>query len=202
MKNYRIIGVMSLFVLGIIACTSEVETERGTSLRKPQTGTTEKTADQQAEETADTCDNPQLYGPDCTGDHPDEGDEVLPPVKQQPAPVENEPEEKPADPAPTTPPADPNIVTFAIPAGTGTKSYNDQATMVKTKVGQTLKVTNNDSVVHQIHTGGKPFGHGSPIQPGQTVEYKIQSAVDPGTNPPTYDHIAGSSAKFWLKADP
>ncbi|MGE0172907.1 MAG: hypothetical protein AB7T49_08985 [Oligoflexales bacterium] len=102
------------------------------------------------------------------------------------------------------PPADPNIVAFSIVAGTGTNAYNQKATPVTVKVGMTLRVTNNDTVAHRIHTGGAPFPHGEMIAPGATVDYPIAAAVDI-TNlnqPPTYDHISGQAAMFWIQANP
>jgi hypothetical protein len=115
--------------------------------------------------------------------------------------------EEPADDVadvPPPPPVDPNLVTFAIVAGTGTNAYNQKATPVVVKVGQTLRITNNDTVVHQIHSGGAPFPHGDPIAPGATVNYTIVAASNIAnlTQAPNYDHVAGQAAMFWIQANP
>jgi hypothetical protein len=55
---------------------------------------------------------------------------------------------------------DPNVVIFRIKAGTGKASWNTEATEVDVKVGQVLRIVNDDSVPHRLHTNGKPCPHG------------------------------------------
>jgi outer membrane biosynthesis protein TonB len=106
-------------------------------------------------------------------------------------------------PAPQTPPKDPNIVEFRIKAGTGTQPWNTAETMVTVKVGQTLRLINDDTVNHRLHTGGAPCPHGTNFAPGQSFDCAVTRAIDPAATPGrTYDHIAGEDALFFLKAVP
>ena len=98
------------------------------------------------------------------------------------------------------PPAeDPKIVMFNIAPGTGNNSWNTKETMLTVKIGQTLKIVNNDSVPHRLHTNGAPCAHGPEFLPGQTFNCVISKVFDPGNNP-LYDHSAGTTAQFWVKA--
>ncbi len=94
-----------------------------------------------------------------------------------------------------------STVEFHIAAGTGENSWNTKETIVKVSVGDTLVIINDDSMVHRLHTNGKPFAHGASIEPGQSAQYAILKAYDPAKDGPLYDHNVGSIAKFWLKAD-
>lgn len=91
-------------------------------------------------------------------------------------------------------------VNFVIPDGTGSKPWNTESTMVETFVGQTLKITNNDSVTHQLHTNGKPCAHGAQIATGASVNCTIGSAYDYKTNGIIYDHNLGTKSTFYLIA--
>lgn len=91
-------------------------------------------------------------------------------------------------------------VAFNIPAGTGVMPWNSAETVVETFVGQTLKITNLDSVNHQLHTNGKPCGHGSAIAPGATGTCVIQNAYDYKTDGLIYDHNLGTKSSFHLIA--
>jgi len=128
-------------------------------------------------------------------------------AKKDPAPVTpQEPNTNPA-PAPSASPApaaNPNIVTFGIAPGTGANPWNTAGTMITGKVGQQLVITNNDTVAHRLHTGGKPCPHQQGnIAPGGSFTCDLAAAIDPGAaNPTTYDHIAGNSAFFFLKVTP
>ena len=173
-----------------------------------ESGTTQKKRSFTAKDAAaaEECDNPELYGEDCSGEHAEDH------VTKSDAPVvaEKKPAEKVEEPkeeevkAPPPPPQDPNLVVFKIAAGTGTGPWNQKAATVITKVGQTLRIINEDTVRHRLHTGGSPFAHGANIEPGAMIEYKIESEIDPtaATQAPTYDHGAGRAANFWLKANP
>ncbi|WP_413288406.1 c-type cytochrome [Bdellovibrio sp. HCB337] len=92
-------------------------------------------------------------------------------------------------------------VKFAIPAGTGSNPWNTTATVVETFVGQTLVITNNDTEVHQYHTGGKPCGHGSAIKAaGGTTNCVIARAYNYVTDGALYDHNLGTKAAFYMVA--
>jgi hypothetical protein len=104
-----------------------------------------------------------------------------------------------ASPSTNPTPSNPGdgVVQFFIPPGTQAQDWNTQETMVVVRVGQTLRVTNNDSVVHAIHTNGRPFPHGADIQPGGTGTYVIRQTFEPGQSPLYCHHFNG---KFWLRA--
>jgi hypothetical protein len=75
--------------------------------------------------------------------------------------------------------------------------------MVTVKVGQTLKIINEDSTVHRLHTGGAPCAHqpGPGIQKGEEFLCKVGRMLNVGNGAPaTYDHNVGPSASFFLKA--
>src|SRR6185295_125924 len=53
------------------------------------------------------------------------------------------------------------VVEFHIPAGTIDKPWNTLENPIKVKVGQTLRLINDDSIDHFLHTNGSPCTHGS-----------------------------------------
>lgn len=90
-------------------------------------------------------------------------------------------------------------VDFHIRAGTGGKSWNTKADPVRVSVGQTLRIINDDSVTHQLHTSGEPCEHGDAFSPGETSYCEITSEADPETTE-LYDHRYGPTARFYVKA--
>lgn len=94
----------------------------------------------------------------------------------------------------TTPPN--GIVELRIANGTGTGAWNTEATPVVAKVGQTIRIFNDDSRVHQMHTNGAPCPHGSPIQPGKSGDCVVTKAF---AGPSLYDHI--TEGKFFLRTE-
>ncbi|CAN5575891.1 hypothetical protein BH10BDE1_BH10BDE1_32970 [soil metagenome] len=102
-------------------------------------------------------------------------------------------------PAPTP---DPNAatVTFRIPAGTNKSAWNTAATTVTVYVGQTLKIVNDDSIVHRLHTGNAPCNHQpSDSAPGATFDCVVQRPIV-AANGGTYDHNIGTGARFYVTA--
>jgi negative regulator of replication initiation len=96
-----------------------------------------------------------------------------------------------------------HTIVFHIPAGTGTQAWNTRDHAIVANVGDTLQIVNDDSAPHRLHTSGDPFPHQSAdIAPGQTADFVLQTAFDPGTNHPLYDHNAGPSAQFWIYVRP
>jgi hypothetical protein len=94
--------------------------------------------------------------------------------------------------------AQPGIVTFHIPAGTGSGSWNTAATTVVAAVGDTLRVVNDDTVAHRPHTMGSPFPHPTlDIAPGQSADYLLQTTYDTSSGPLSdHDH---AGAQFWIR---
>lgn len=118
-------------------------------------------------------------------------------------------------PSAGTPPAQPvGMITFNIPAGTGNGAWNTAASpLVVSMAGQTsrtVRITNLDSVPKVLHSS---IGNGfcphqniaAPLQTGQSYDCVIQAtAVNRETcanaaNPVTYDHNAGTGARFCIR---
>lgn len=97
------------------------------------------------------------------------------------------------------------IVEFHIKAGTGSQPWNTAATMLTAKVGQTIRLVNDDTIAHYLHTGGAPCPHGTAaFKPGATYDCVAAKAIDPAATktPATYDHTAGPTSSFFLKVVP
>lgn len=97
-------------------------------------------------------------------------------------------------------PGSPGAVSFTIPAGTGAGAWNTRETMLVAKRGDTLRLTNADSVPHRLHTSGRPFPHPSAdLQPGGSIDLLLQTTFDPDADGVLYDHLHGQTAQFWLR---
>lgn len=87
------------------------------------------------------------------------------------------------------------LVVFHIPANTGAGSWNAQDTEVVAKVGDTLRIVNDDSEAHRPHTGGAPFPHPAlDIPPGASTDYQLTGAFTGSL----HCHIHGLDSKFWI----
>jgi len=94
-----------------------------------------------------------------------------------------------------------DVVEFHIPAGTGSKPWNTPDKPVEVKVGQTLRIFNDDSVVHFLHTDGKPCPHGTnPFGPGDHYDCVISLPYDE-SDQSVYDHNYGPDAQFYIQAN-
>lgn len=98
-----------------------------------------------------------------------------------------------------------NVVEFHIKSGTGSQPWNSIETIVTAKVGNVLRIVNEDSVAHRPHTeGGIPFPHpAGDIPPGGQAEFTLQApfGVVPGQPLAIYDHAFGQVARFWIKVE-
>lgn len=93
-----------------------------------------------------------------------------------------------------------DIVEFHIPAGTGNGPWNSLRTAVHVVVGQTLRIINDDSVPHRLHTSGAPCPHQpNTSAPGEYFDCVVTRPVEAARGS-TYDHIAGTNAKFYVEA--
>lgn len=94
-----------------------------------------------------------------------------------------------------------DIVEFHIADGTGAAPWNTRATIVKVKVGQTLRIVNDDSVKHRLHTfNNRPCAHQGPdSDPGQFYDCVVATPADPDVDL-MYDHNAGAKSRFYLRA--
>lgn len=98
-----------------------------------------------------------------------------------------EDDEEELDPAAN---GDPNVVVFRIQEGTGAGPWNSEDNPIQVEMGNVLRIVNEDTVTHRLHTNGAPCPHGDPIPPGEMEDCEIERAVDVsdgGTN--LYDHI-------------
>lgn len=147
----------------------------------------------------ETCDADDVAAADASPLPPRDGDaNTDETAAEKPLPSASKPQ---ATPPPS--PGSPNVVTFRIKAGTGTGPWNTEAQIVQVKVGQTLRIVNDDSTPHRLHTNGAPCAHGQNFGPGASFDCKITRAFDSGTSPGgLYDHVAGPTARFYVKAVP
>jgi hypothetical protein len=72
--------------------------------------------------------------------------------------------------------------------------------MVEARVGDTLRIVNDDSVPHRLHTTGRPFPHpANDIFPGQSVDLLLTGTYDLDTDGPLVDHAQSPlSSLFWI----
>ena len=95
------------------------------------------------------------------------------------------------------------IIEFHIPVGTSSGPWNTQASPVRAHVGDVLRVINQDTDPHQLHSSGPPMPHWpTPLLPGQAVDHVLSAPYDDVKDPPLYDHLYGMQARFWLVVDP
>jgi predicted CopG family antitoxin len=94
---------------------------------------------------------------------------------------------------------DGTVVSFHIAAGTDAHAWNSPDDPVTASVGDTLRIFNDDSVPHRLHTDGVPFTHpASDIQPGTSVDYVLTAPFSSAAGHTLYDHDHGVEAAFWL----
>ncbi len=92
-----------------------------------------------------------------------------------------------------------DMVEFHIKPATGKNAWNTPAEMLSIKVGDTLRIFNDDSIVHQLHTNGSPCDHGDPIAPGKSWDCDATESYKASINGKIYDHLVGPSAPFYLE---
>ncbi len=93
------------------------------------------------------------------------------------------------------------IVELHIAPGTGAGLWNTQETMVELSIGDTLRIVNDDTEVHAVHTNdGIPCEHGEDMAPlGGTWDCVIGAAYDATAEGPLYDHYHQLPA-LWIRA--
>jgi len=109
----------------------------------------------------------------------------------------------PPGPPPTPPTTSPTTVVFHIPSGAGSGPWNVGSDRVIAKVGDTLRIINDDSIPHRLHTPGRPFPHpATDILPGGTADFVLQTTFQPGVDGLLFDHAFGQQATFFLEVSP
>ena len=92
-----------------------------------------------------------------------------------------------------------SLVEFHIRKGTGEGAWNTPQTLLDLKVGQTLRIINDDTVPHRLHTFGRPCPHQpEDSQPGEFYDCGLADSVDPRVEV-LYDHNFGERARFYLR---
>ena len=75
--------------------------------------------------------------------------------------------------------------------------------MIEAVVSNTLRIFNDDSVPHRLHTAGIPFPHpNADIAPGQSAAFVLQAPFDATVSEPLHDHAGGPTAQFWILVRP
>jgi hypothetical protein len=93
------------------------------------------------------------------------------------------------------------VTEFHIPAGTGHGAWNTEETMVIVKLGDTVRIINDDHIVHALHTSGAPCPHSPPIAPAGSYDCIATKLYDSQASGPLYDHYSGpENSAFWIKA--
>ncbi|MDX9731316.1 MAG: hypothetical protein RBT63_06045 [Bdellovibrionales bacterium] len=98
-------------------------------------------------------------------------------------------------------------VVFRIPRGTGNGPWNSSTSPVEVYVGQTLRICNDDTVTHQLHTNGTPCAH-QPRAMAQGEFYDCRIANLNGRNANTgiynntYDHNLGTNSAVYIRGMP
>lgn len=108
-------------------------------------------------------------------------------------------------PNPTAPPEvrEPQVVEFIIQPGTGSGPWNSSNNYLEVKVGDTIRIRNMDSTIHQLHMPGNstcPHGSGA-IPTGGFYDCKTTKPFETNrNNPQSYDHVVNSSvAPFFFR---
>ncbi len=92
------------------------------------------------------------------------------------------------------------LIDFHIPLGTGSGPWNTPQTAVEARIGDTVRIINDDTVEHLMHTFGRPCPHQpNPSKTGDAYECEITTAADPRIDT-LYDHNFGIKARFYLRA--
>lgn len=95
------------------------------------------------------------------------------------------------------------VVTFTIKAGTHGQPWTPKEQPIRAKVGDTLKIVNDDDVTHRMHTNDDaPCEHSPEIKAGTSWECKLINPYDSfaENEGPLWDHEFGfsSEAKVWI----
>jgi hypothetical protein len=97
----------------------------------------------------------------------------------------------------------PAVVDFHIGPGTAGGEWNSRESAVAARVGDTLRIVNDDSVAHRPNTNGAPFAHPSvDIAPLQTAEFLLENPYASAATGPLSDHLFGPAAQFFINVQP
>lgn len=163
----------------------EAGNQSGDATRGPKNVKVNQTNNDDNDDEADLGDDDD-DGSDVVGGDDDDDDDDTTPIEE---PVV-------LDPAAN---GDPNVVVFRIRPGTGSNSWNTQGTGIKAKIGQVIRIVNEDTVAHRLHTFGDPCNHGTNILPGATFDCGVERVYSSAELDPLYDHNFGMAAEVWLE---
>ncbi|HEX7071378.1 MAG TPA: hypothetical protein VF190_11255 [Rhodothermales bacterium] len=107
------------------------------------------------------------------------------------------------EPQPEPEPGQPRVLEFRIRSGIGAQPWNEESSPVIGRVGDTLRLINDDFLPHKLHTRGTPFPHASiDILPQHSFDHLLLAPHDPVIDGPLFDHNSGQSAQFWISVSP
>ncbi len=92
-----------------------------------------------------------------------------------------------------------NVVDFHIANGTVDKAWNTAQTAIHAKVGDTIHITNDDSVAHRLHSYGAPCDHGPDMAPSTAWDCVATGAYSSAAEGALYDHNYGETAEVWFE---
>lgn len=175
--KYLIVGTI---IAAGFACTSTIQTGQAPGDAKAGKNGSKNALEKSGNELSDsdTATEAEHTHPEPEGTTPKPETPSSKPGGSNAAPQNSGNEQSGTKPPSTNGSADPNVVEFTIPAGTGRKAWNSPSDPIRVRQGQTLVVKNADSQMHWIHTNFSPFPHPfQGIAPGQSARYRIN-----GTN--------------------
>ena len=77
-------------------------------------------------------------------------------------------------------------------------------TVIEAKIGQTIRIYNDDTQNHRLHTSGAPCPHQpNNTPPGGFFDCVVSQAIEPNfDNSRTYNHNVNESAAVYIRATP
>lgn len=108
---------------------------------------------------------------------------------------------------PAQPPQNPGLIEFHIAPGTGQGPWNDSNNPLILKMAPngvvTLRIINDDSAGHTLHTNGFPCPHGNilvPLRTGAHYDCMIRGDFDSVNDAGSFhDHLYGAGASFSVR---
>lgn len=92
-----------------------------------------------------------------------------------------------------------NLVTYTIVNGHGSAPWGSLSNPIRGVVGQVLRIINNDSSNHQIHTAGNPFNHTEGIGSNTMMDFTLLRPITTTSiTPSTYEHNFGPSSPIYF----
>lgn len=91
------------------------------------------------------------------------------------------------------------VVEFVIEEGTGKGAWNTEETAIKVPMGGVIRIINEDTIRHRIHTNGAPCPHGPKMEPGEKWDCVVKREFSAKKKGPIYDHYYGPKAAVYIE---